>query len=44
LVQAEQERQAYEVQSAFIEETGIGSRPNPLFMFLLRCSTKSVPH
>lgn len=41
---AEQERQAYEVQSAFVDETGIGTKPHPFFLFLLRCSTKSVPH
>jgi hypothetical protein len=41
---AEQEKQAYEVQAAFTEETGIGAKPHPLAMFLLRCSTKSVPH
>lgn len=39
-----QERQAYEMQAAFTEETGIGTKPSPMFMFLLRCSTKSVPH
>ena len=41
---AEQEREAYEIQSAFTDETGIGTKPHPFSMFLLRCSTKSVPH
>ena len=40
---AEQEKEAYETQVAFIDETGIGNKPSPIFRFLLRCSTKSVP-
>jgi len=34
---AEQEREAYELQIAFVEETGRGEVPNGLFMVVLRC-------
>jgi hypothetical protein len=34
---AEQEREAYDMQIAFVEETGRGEVPSPLFMMVLRC-------
>lgn len=34
---AEQEREAYELQIRFVEETGRGEVPSPLFMAVLRC-------
>jgi hypothetical protein len=37
--QAEQEREAYEVQAAFTDETGIGIRPARWFVLLLHCGT-----
>ena len=41
---AEQEKEAYETQAAFTDETGIGTKPHPFAMFLLRCPSKSAPH
>jgi hypothetical protein len=34
---AEREREAYETQAAFTDETGIGDRPAPWFLLLMRC-------
>jgi hypothetical protein len=34
---AEVEREAYELQAKFVEETGRGEVPSPLFMVTLRC-------
>ena len=39
---AEQEKQAYETQAAFVEETGIGKKPDPFFMFMLHCTAYAV--
>jgi Domain of unknown function (DUF4157) len=39
---AEQEKQAYEVQAAFVDETGIGTKPDPFFMFMLHCTAYAV--
>ena len=39
---AEQERQAYEAQSAFVDETGIGKKPHSFAMFMLRCAAYPV--
>jgi hypothetical protein len=39
---AEQEKQAYETQAAFVEETGIGKKPDPFFMFMLHCTSYAV--
>lgn len=39
---AEQEKQAYETQAAFVEETGVGKKPDPFFMFLLHCAPYPV--
>ena len=36
------EKQAYEVQSAFVDETGIGKKPDPFFMFMLHCAAYPV--
>jgi hypothetical protein len=35
---AAREKQAYEVQAAFVDETGIGKRPNKFAMFMLQCT------
>jgi hypothetical protein len=35
---AEREREAYELQIKFVEETGRGEKPSPLFMVMLRCN------
>lgn len=35
---AEQEREAYETAAAFTAQTGLGRKPSPVFMLLLRCS------
>ena len=40
---AEQEKQAYEVQSAFVDKTGIGKKPDPFSMFMLHCTAYAVP-
>jgi hypothetical protein len=37
-----QEKQAYEMQSAFVDETGIGTKPNAFAMFLLQCTAYPV--
>jgi hypothetical protein len=39
---AEQEKQAYEVQSAFVDKTGIGKKPDPFSMFMLHCTAYAV--
>ena len=39
---AEQEKQAYEAQSAFVDESGIGKKPDPFAMFMLHCTAYSV--
>jgi Domain of unknown function (DUF4157) len=39
---AEQEKQAYEVQSAFVDKTGIGKKPDPFFTFMLHCAAYPV--
>jgi hypothetical protein len=39
---AQQEKQAYETQAAFVEETGIGTKPDPFFMFMLHCTPYPV--
>ena len=39
---SEQEKQAYETQSAFVEETGIGTKPDPFAVFLLHCTAYPV--
>lgn len=36
------ERQAYEVQSEFVAETGIGKKPHEFALFLLNCSSYAV--
>ena len=36
------EKQAYEVQSEFVEETGIGQKPNEFALFLLNCTSYAV--
>jgi hypothetical protein len=37
---ATREREAYALQSRFVEETGIGEKPNDMFMLLLRCDVR----
>ena len=37
-----QEKQAYEVQSAFVDKTGIGKKPDPFFTFMLHCAAYPV--
>ena len=39
---AEQEKQAYKTQAVFIDETGIGTKPDPFFLYLLHCSPYAV--
>jgi len=41
---AEQEKQAYEVQSAFVDETGIGKKPDAFALFMLRCTAYAVQY
>jgi hypothetical protein len=38
---AEAEREAYEIQARWIEQTGVGSLPHPLFLRRLTCDS---PH
>jgi hypothetical protein len=35
---AEREREAYDLQVKWVEETGVGRVPSPLFLMMLRCS------
>lgn len=37
---AEREREAYVLQTRFVEETGIGETPNDMFMLMLRCDIR----
>lgn len=39
---AEKEKQAYETQASFVDETGIGTRPNSFAMFMLHCTAYPV--
>jgi hypothetical protein len=39
---AEQERQAYEAQAAFVAATGIGRKPDPFAVFMLHCTAYPV--
>ena len=39
---SEQEKQAYETQSAYVEEAGIGTKPDPFAVFLLHCTAYPV--
>lgn len=39
---AEKEKQAYETQSAFVDETGIGTRPSSFAVFMLHCAAYPV--
>jgi hypothetical protein len=39
---AEQEKEAYATQSAFVDETGIGTKPDSFFMFMLHCTAYPV--
>lgn len=34
---AEKEAEAYDLQIKFVDETGVGDKPNPLFLMTLRC-------
>jgi hypothetical protein len=36
----ERELEAYRLQSAFVDETGIGHAPNDIFMMMLRCDVR----
>jgi hypothetical protein len=38
---AKREREAYELQARWVEESGVGVKPNPLFMLMLRCNLGS---
>jgi hypothetical protein len=37
---ATREREAYALQSRFVDETGTGEKPNDMFMLLLRCDIR----
>lgn len=37
---AEREREAYALQTQFVEETGTGEAPNDMFMLMLRCDIR----
>jgi hypothetical protein len=37
---AAREREAYALQSRFVQETGLGEAPNDMFMLLLRCDVR----
>lgn len=37
---AEREREAYVLQTQFVEETGTGEAPNDMFMLMLRCDIR----
>ena len=37
---AEREREAYLLQTRFVEETGTGDAPNNMFMLMLRCDIR----
>jgi hypothetical protein len=37
---ATREREAYSLQSRFVDESGVGEKPNDMFMLLLRCDIR----
>ncbi len=37
---AEREREAYQLQTKYVGETGIGDMPNDMFMLMLRCDIR----
>ena len=37
---AEREREAYALQTRFVEENGTGEKPNDIFMLMLRCDIR----
>lgn len=37
---ATREREAYSLQTKFVDETGVGEKPNDMFMLLLRCDIR----
>jgi hypothetical protein len=39
---SEREKQAYEVQSDFVDETGIGNKPDKFALFMLQCQPYAV--
>jgi hypothetical protein len=37
---AQREREAYRLQTEFVQETGVGQTPNDMFMLMLRCDIR----